>query len=193
MLYPENLDVKNIATCREKLKTVQWHDYVYEGSPSINNPSGGDQCTYIYSFNSLDEVEKLHKVLNVKLDRLSIDDNSFIYKSHDKTCANNLGEYTPKSITWSVKTPEGKTIHNATKIIGDKLTWNILGLDCYNVSIESTITKKLQDEKASSVDEKSDKQSIDSMSLWTTIGSSVATIIATIVAYLTYIESKKKR
>jgi hypothetical protein len=166
---------------------------VYEGSPSINNPSGGDQCTYVYSFNSLDEVEKLHKVLNVKLDRLSIDDNSFIYKSHDKACANNLGDYTPKSITWSIKTPGGETIHNATKIIGDKLTWNIPGLDCYNISVESTIAKKVPEVKLSPTSEKNDNQPIDSISSLTTTGASVATIIATIVAYFAYIESKKKK
>lgn len=194
IVYPESLAIKNIKDCRKYLTTIKWNDYLYEGLPSINNPSGGDQCTYSYSFNDLDEVEKLHRGLNLKLDRLSIDDDRFIYKANDKTCINNPVDFETKSITWTVKPPGNKNTHNAAKIIGDKLTWNISGLDCYNLSVESLINNKSLDDKivanTSTSSEKSEKQPLDLIGVWTTIGASIATMIAAIIAYT---ESKKKK
>lgn len=209
VMYPKGSKVKDIKGCREYLNQIQWNDISYEGLSSMNNPSGGDQCTYIYSFNDLDEVEKLHKALGLNLEILSIDDNYFTYKSVDKACVKDFDPKYTKSVTWSVKPPGNISSHNAEKVIGEKLTWNLSGLDCYNVSVVSSLTQPTDKATAtkdsvatdkspngettpskSSSGEKTESQPLDaSIVTWTTIGASIATIIATAIAYK---ESKKK-
>lgn len=189
---------------------VEWHNVSHEGSSALNNLSGRDQCTYTYSFNDLDQVDKLYKALGFKLDRLSIDDNYFTYKSVDKTCAKDFDPNVTKSATWSVKPPGTISSHNAEKVIGDKLTWNLSGSDCHNISVVSALTQptdkatenkdsaetdKLTDDKTipnkSSPSEKTEIQPLDaSIVTWTTVGASIATIVATAIAYK---ESKKKK
>lgn len=215
--YPETskMDVKG---CRSFLTNVKWNKVSYERIPSKYNIGGNDQCIYVYSFNDLDEVEELHKGLGVKLDKFIINNDEFIYKSTDKKCVNNFAEAT-KVATWSVKPPGGIRLHNADKVVGDKLTWNISGLDCYDISVMSGIASPLErlsepqstqspenklstdkslNDKAlpstNSPGEKSEKQSLDALiALWTTVGASIATIVATLIACVTYRDSKKKK
>jgi hypothetical protein len=190
VLYPESSKIKDIKGCREYFTQISWNDVLYEGSSSINNPSGGDQCTYNYSFNDLDEVEKLHQALSLKLETVSINNDQFTYKALDKTCANDFDPKYTESVTWSVKPPGNIVSHNADKVIGDKLTWNLSGSDCYDVYIISSLTQpadKITALNKSSPSEKTDNQSLDSsIGLWTIIGGFAATMITTVIAYTTY-------
>lgn len=213
VLFPESSEVKDIKDCREALSSIDWNNISYEGSSSINNPSGGDQCRYIYSYNDLDEAEKLHKaLLGFKLERLSIDDNYFTYKALDKTCVDDFVRKHTKSVTWSIKPPGNIRSHNAEKVIGDKLTWNLSGFDCYDISVVSALTQPADETTAnkdlvvtepknkdsvvtepntSSPSEKTESEPVDATIVtWTTIGASIATIIATAIAYK---ESRKKK
>jgi len=218
IVYPESLEIKDVEGCRKSLSSIEWNNVSYEGFHSMNNPSGGDQCTYTYSFNDLDEVEKLHEVLGLKLNKLSINNDEFKYESTDNTCADDFDPNLTKSATWSVKPPGDISSHNADKVIGNKLTWNISGFDCYSISVASVVASPLErvpeipvtqlpDNTAStdqspndvisstnSPNERNEKQSLDqSVALWTAVGASVATIIATVIAYVTYRDSKKKK
>jgi len=187
---------------REYGPKVQWHNVSHEGSSSVNNPSGRDQCTYTYSFNDLDEADNLHKALGFKLDRLSIDNNYFTYKATNRACVNDFDPKVLKSVTWSVKPPKTISSYNAEKVIGDNLIWNLSGSDCYDISVvsalvqpadEATVNKDLlvTEPSKSSPGEKTENQPFDATIVtWTTVGASIATIIATAIAYK---ESKKKK
>jgi hypothetical protein len=199
VVYPEGSNVKSVEKCREYLPNGQWDDVSYEGSSSVSNPSSGDQCTFTYSFNDLGQVDKQYRALGIKLDRLSIDDNQFTYQAVDKTCVKDFDPKVTKSVTWSVKPPGTVTSHNADKVIGDTLTWNMLGFDCYDISAVSSLTKptdQATDDKGSaasskSPDDKTESQPLDeSVVTWTTVGASIATMIATAIAYK---EFKKKK
>jgi hypothetical protein len=191
IVYPQSGKVKDVEACRQSFNSIQWNNILYEGSSSINNPSGGDQCTYVYSFNDLEEVEKLHKVLNIKLNQLKIDDNYFTYKAIDKTCANSFDPKVTKSVTWSIKLPGNISSHNAEKVIGDKLTWNLSGSDCYDISAVSALNQSGSDKTISAPSEKTESLPLDgSILIWITIGASIVAIIAIAIAYK---ESQKKK
>lgn len=200
IVFPESLKAEDIEGCREAFTSIKWDNISYEDGSSINNSSGGDQCRYIYSFNDLDEVARLHKALNLKLERLRINNNYFIYKALDKTCVDDFDPNYTKSVTWSIKPPGNIKSHNAEKVIGDKLTWNLSGSDCYDISVVSVLTQPAEETTADSVvtepntsspSEKTESQPLDATIVtWTTIGASIATIIATAIAYK---ESRKKK
>jgi len=218
IVYPESSKI-DVETCRKSLTSIEWTNVSHERIRSMNNPSGSDQCAYTYSFNDLDEVEKLYRGLGLKLNRLTINTDEFTYKATDNTCVKDFDPNLTKSVTWSVKPPGNIRLHNADKVIGDKLTWNISGFDCYDRSVVSGIVSPLErvpesqatqsPENKVSTDkslndkaipttnlpsEKTENQPLDaSVALWTTVGASVATMIATIVAYITYRDSKKKK
>ena len=196
VMHSKDSKAKNIESCRQYFTGIKWKDISYKDLSSINNLAG-DQCTYIYSFNDLDEVESVHKTLGFKLGRLTIDENNFTYKAANKTCTDDFDPKVVKSATWSVRPPGTISSHNAEKIIGDKLTWTLSGSDCYNISAMSTLTqppeKVTENPTLSKVSpsEKTESQPFDtSIVTWTTVGASLATIIATAIAYK---ESKKKK
>lgn len=190
IVYPEGSSVKSVEKCREYSPSGQWDNVLYEGSSSVNNPSGRDQCIFTNSFNDLDEVDKQYKALGIKLDKLSIDDNNFTYQAVNKTCVQDFDPKVTKSVTWSVKPPGTISSHNAEKVIGDRLTWSLSGGDCYDISVVSTLTQSAESSK-SSPSEKPENQPLDTtITTWTTIGASIATIIATAIAYKEY---KKKK
>jgi hypothetical protein len=218
IVHPEDSKV-DVETCRKLITDIEWSNVSHEKVPGIVSP-GKDQCVYTYSFNDLDEVEKLYKRLGLKLDRLIINSDEFTYKSTNNECVNDVNPTkSTKLATWSVTPPGNIRLHNADKIIGDKLTWNISGLDCYDISVVSGVApslerlpepQKTQSPESKSLDdkplndktvpstnspsEKPEKQSLDStVALWTAVGASVATILATFIAYMTYRDSKKKR
>jgi len=190
VVYPESSGVKDIEGCSKNLTQIQWDSILYEGLSSINNPSGMDQCRYIYSFNNLYEVEKLHKALGLKLEKLSIDDNYFIYKAFNRTCDNDVGQLA-KSVTLSIKPPGNVSSHNAEKVIGNKLTWNLSGgVDCYDISVVSALTQPTEPSKSLQSEKTGDLPLDSTITTWTTIGASLATIIGTAIAYKQY---KKKK
>ena len=190
VLYLESSKVKDTKGCREYFKTISWNDVAYENSISMDNPRGGNQCTYLYSFNNLDEVEKLHKVLGLKIETLGVNDNRFTYKVMDKTCIQYFNRSSIESVTLSVKPPGGIISHNAEKVIGDTFTWNLSGSDCYDISIVSSVAQpadKITTLNRSSTSEKTDNQSLESsIGLWTIIGGFAAMMIATVIAYTTH-------
>ena len=249
IIYAENLKVKNVDSCREYMSNIKWNDIAYNSESSLNNPSGSDQCIYTYYFNDLIEVEKLHKGLNLNLQKLSISNNYFVYEANNQACVKDLDPDAFKSVTWSVESPGNISSHNAEKIIGNKLTWNISGFDCYTILVKSVLRQSEEVKgKADSVvtsdlpehkdrvtpstspssdklnqpedvkadtdsvvtsdlpedkdrvtpstlpsSDKAKKETLDSVVLWTTISASIATIIGTVIAYMTYKDSKSKR
>ncbi|WP_293154309.1 MULTISPECIES: hypothetical protein [unclassified Microcoleus] len=141
---PNESSQVNVETCRKLLTSIAWDNVSHERIRSTNNSSGSDQCAYTYSFNDLDEVEKLYKGLGLKLNRLTINNDEFTYKSTDKTCVNDFDLKFTKSVTWSIEPPGNIKLHNADKVIGDKLIWNISGSDCYDISVVSGIASPLE-------------------------------------------------
>jgi hypothetical protein len=204
VVYPKDSKA-NIDTCSQYFKEIKWNNIIHDE---------GNQCIYIYYFSNFEDVGKIHKSLNINLYKLTKNKEHFTYKANNESCIKKQDESKYAiPITWSLKPPGNVVSHNADKIIGNTLTWNISTLDCYNVFVESDFSQpeeKLISKKSSVPTENlSDNKKTANTNTniinypgtrddekppdWTAISASIATIIATVIAYFTYRESKKKK
>lgn len=201
----------NFASSDDEQESVlKWNSVNYFEPNTRNNPSSGGRCVYVYEFSSLEELAFVYEeVFEIRIRELSIDDSSFRHNIYQEQCES---EPLIEKVNFTMEFPGEKISHNADRILGNSLTWNVEGISCYEIIAQYKIpeTENSDNEVMSELDESAEilkqpsttteldetdiateESGVDSaLLLWTTIGASIATIFATIFAFIELVKKK---
>lgn len=198
--YPDGefSDYESIEDCSvdfNELIGTQPDDVAYVSQSSALGQQKGDRCIYTFEFDNLEEAERLHAAFNLELDQLYFRNDTFTYQASSDDCEGN--EDSDDADTWNLKLPGEVSSHNADKIIGQQLTWNLTS-NCYDIYAESTLAQpesesavtesQINDDEPSG-DESDNEGSLaeqpseNSAVMWAIIGAMIPTLIG-IIAYL---------
>lgn len=190
-----------------------WDEIGFLEAGTPGNPNSNDTCVLGKRFDSLGEAEDFYTDSDLlDIQSLYIDNRFFYFKAYDSDCVSEPSEDETGTLLFTLELPGRITSHNADKVIGKQLTWDLLRIGCSSILAESvlevpitrppeeaptplpsTTSAGTQQDNSSPVSvpvETSSEEEENQILLWTTIGASVATIIGTVIAYT---ESRKKK
>lgn len=204
--YPDGefSDYESIEDCSADFDElgVQPDNIAYESyASSAIGQQNGARCIYTFEFDDLEEAARLHTAFELNLDQLYFHNDAFTYQASSDDCDGSADS--DDNATWNLRLPGEINSHNADKVIGDQLTWNVSS-DCYDIFAESTLVQpsalvqpeqesRVNDspisEEAPSEDESANEGSpaqegsLDS-AVWIMLGASMPILIGGIVAYV---------
>lgn len=204
----------SVSDCVEMLDNDAntWDKISISEAGSLGNPNSKAACVYTYQFDELTEVKYLYdKIGLLDIEKLYLDEDNFYLTASIADCTPSASD-SEGSIFLSLELPGQITSNNADKVIGNRLTWDLDSIGCSQVVAESklqlaepksavedepikpTPTSDISIENPPSIapveaDQPKKEGVVNSVVIWTTIGASVATIIATVIAFS---ESRKR-
>lgn len=208
ILYDEDKSFDDMgstpSTCLKSLEEI-WESSALSQNVivSVENRKNRSWCVYSYQFQDLTELVAYYTSLNINIENLTTTANTFTYQIPPQACEPLSDETNqdPNDFTWSIKVPGEISEHNANKVIGNTLTWIGRSLECdgafakANLSqpSEPVVTEELPENlvipQETAIESQVPEQPLSMVVVLTTIGASIATIVATIIAYL---ELRKK-